>query len=181
MPTAVYQTRLETVERLGHRTISIGGIHDPVLISQIDDSLEKVRLYTQNLFPDLNKRDNCRLIYHVCGGNAFMGPLESRNSTPYGFDVMGEVLASTKERSHAIANNARTSILHVPYERQLATTVNFASPLSPHEQDAGEVFKVQPLSPNQLEPGEEGSLISCLGRGLQVFPTSCTEEGTLDG
>lgn len=55
VPTPVYQVKLEGVERLGHRTIFIGGIHDPVLISQIDDFLEKVRQYTQNLFPELDR------------------------------------------------------------------------------------------------------------------------------
>lgn len=157
VPTPVYQVKLEGVERLGHRTIFIGGIHDPVLISQIDDFLEKVRQYTQNLFPELDKSDNCRLMYHVYGRNAIMGPLETQNSPVHELGIMGEVVAPTKERSHAIANNARTSILHMPYEGQLATTGNFASPLSPHEQDAGEVFKFSVYHLIDLAQGEEAS------------------------
>lgn len=158
LPTSVYQVKLEGVERLGHRTIFIGGIHDPVLISQIDDFLEKVRQYTQNLFPELDKSDHCRLMYHIYGRDAVMGPLETQTSPVHELGIMGEVVAPTKEQSHAIANNARTSILHMPYEGQIATTGNFASPLSPHEQDAGEVFKFSVYHLIDLEPGEEASL-----------------------
>lgn len=43
VPTTVYQIKLEGVERLGHRTNFIGGIRDPILISQVDGFLEKVR------------------------------------------------------------------------------------------------------------------------------------------
>lgn len=97
-------------------------------------------------------------MYHVYGRNAVMGPLETQTSSVHELGIMGEVVAPTKERSHAIANNARTSILHMPYEGQLATTGNFASPLSPHEQDAGEVFKFSVYHLIDLEPGEEASL-----------------------
>lgn len=158
IPSPGYQIKLEGVERLGHRTIFIGGIRDPVLISQIDDFLEKVRLYTQGLFPELDQSDRCRLIYHVYGRNAVMGPLETAGDCAHELGIMGEVVAPTKEKSHAIANNVRTSILHMPYEGQLATTGNFASPLSPHEQDAGEVFRFSIYHLIDLEPGEEASL-----------------------
>ncbi|KAI0153664.1 hypothetical protein BJ166DRAFT_627574 [Pestalotiopsis sp. NC0098] len=163
IPTPVYQVKLEGVKRLGHRTIFIGGIRDPILIRQIDDFLEKVRQYSQNLFPELDKSDACRLIYHIYGRNAVMGPLETQHlvtgqSQPHELGIMGEVVAPDKDKSHAIANNVRTSILHFPYDGQLATTGNFASPLSPHEQDAGEVFKFSVYHLIDLEPGEETSL-----------------------
>ena len=166
IPSPVYQIKLEGVERLGHRTIFIGGIRDPVLISQIDDFLEQVRLYTQGLFPALDQNDHCRLIYHVYGRNAVMGPFETAAGCSHELGIMGEVVAPTKEKSHAIANNARTSILHMPYEGQLATTGNFASPLSPHEQDAGEVFRFSVYHLIDLEPGEEASLFPVHQRSI---------------
>ena len=162
VPTPVYQVKLEGVEFLGHRTIFIGGIRDPILISQIDDFLEKVRQYTQGLFPALDQSEHCRLTYHIYGKNAVMGPLETNESISHEIGVMGEVLAETPELSHAIANNVRTSILHMPYEGQLATTGNFASPLSPHEQSAGACFKFSLYHLIDLNPGEE----------LTLFPIS---------
>ncbi|KPI37688.1 CaiB/baiF CoA-transferase family protein [Cyphellophora attinorum] len=158
----VYQIKLEGVEKLGYRTIFIGGIRDPILISQIDDFLEGVRKYTQNLFPELDKSDQCRLIFHIYGRDAVMGPLEPAARVGHEIGVLGEVVAESQELSHTIANNARASILHMPYEGQIATTGNFASPLSPHETHAGPVFKFSLYHLVDLEPEEE----------LSLFPTT---------
>ncbi|KAJ0123780.1 hypothetical protein J7T55_012249 [Diaporthe amygdali] len=156
--TTPYQVKLEGVAYLGHRTIFIGGIRDPILISQINDFLEEVRQYSHNLFPELDKSEHCRLIYHIYGQNGVMGPLESEKSTPHEIAVLGEVVAPTAELSYTIANNVRASILHYAYPGQVATTGNFASPLSPHEQDAGGVFKFSLYHLVDLNQGEETSL-----------------------
>lgn len=156
--TKPYQVKLEGVTFLGYRTIFIGGIRDPILISQIDDFLERVRKYTQDLFPDLDQSDSLRLIYHVYGKNGVMGPLEPHESQPHELAILGEVVAPTQELSHTIANNARASILHFAYPGQMATSGNFASPLSPHEQKAGPVFKFSLYHLVDLQAGEEVSL-----------------------
>ncbi|KAF2160103.1 hypothetical protein M409DRAFT_70640 [Zasmidium cellare ATCC 36951] len=153
-----YQVKLEGVTKLGYRTIFIGGIRDPILISQIDDFLERARKYTQALFPELDKSENCQLKYQIYGRNATMGPLEPDMSVGHEIGVFGEVLASTQELSHTIANNVRATVLHLSYDGQLATTGNFASPLSPHEQEAGPVFKFSLYHLVDLEAGEEVSL-----------------------
>lgn len=155
-----YQVKLEGVTHLGHRTIFIGGIRDPILINQIDDFLERVRKYSQNLFPELDKTEQCRLLYHIYGKNGVMGPLEPRvaEASPHEIAVLGEVIAPTAELSHTIANNVRASILHFAYPDQVATTGNFASPLSPHEQDAGAVFKFSLYHLVDLDEGEEYSI-----------------------
>lgn len=158
-----YQIKLEGVMQLGYRTIFIGGIRDPILIGQIDEFLERVRKYTQNLFPELDKSDQCRLIYHVYGKNGVMGPLEPTQyqddkPQPHEVAVLGEVVAPTSDLSYTIANNARASILHFAYPGQVATTGNFASPLSPHEQDAGPVFKFSLYHLVDLDQGEEKTL-----------------------
>lgn len=155
-----YQVKLEGVTHLGHRTIFIGGIRDPILINQIDDFLERVRKYSQNLFPELDKTEQCRLLYHIYGKNGVMGPLEPKvaEASPHEIAVLGEVIAPTAELSHTIANNVRASILHFAYPDQVATTGNLASPLSPHEQDAGAVFKFSLYHLVDLDEGEEASI-----------------------
>ncbi len=163
VPTPIYQVKLEGVERLGHRTIFIGGIRDPILIAQIDEFLERARAYTQKMFPELDQDEHCQLKFQVYGKNAVMGPFEQSKVTAHEIGVLGEVVAPTKENSHAIANNVRASILHMPYEGQMATAGNFASPLSPHEQDAGQVFRWNIYHLIDLHPGEE----------LSMFPVSC--------
>ncbi|KAF9760804.1 hypothetical protein IL306_004114 [Fusarium sp. DS 682] len=154
-----YQVKLEGVTFLGYRTIFIGGIRDPILIGQIDDFLERVRKYTQSLFHELDKSDSCRLIYHVYGKNGVMGPLETQAvANLHEIAVLGEVVAPTQDMAYTIANNVRASILHFSYPGQIATTGNFASPLSPHEQEAGAVFKFSLYHLVDLEDGESLSL-----------------------
>ncbi|KAM0542277.1 hypothetical protein ACHAPJ_012885 [Fusarium lateritium] len=150
-----YQIKLEGVTHLGFRTIFIGGIRDPILIGQIEDFLERVRHYSHDLFPELDQSEQCRLIYHVYGKNGVMGPLEPEVAQPHEIAVLGEVVAPTAELSHTIANNVRASILHFAYPGQMATAGNFSSPLSPHEQDAGAVFKFSLYHLVDLDSGEE--------------------------
>ena len=154
----MYQIKLEGVAKLGYRTIFIGGIRDPILIAQIDDFLERVRIYTQRLFPELDRSEQCRFSYQIYGRNAVMGPLEPLTQCAHEIGVFGEVLAPTQELSRTIANNLRASILHYPYPDQIATAGNFASPLSPHEQEAGPVFKWSLYHLVDLLPGEEVDL-----------------------
>lgn len=156
--TPVYQIKLEGVEKLGYRTIFVGGIRDPILISQIDEFLADVRAYTQNLFPQLDQSPQCRLIFHFYGRNGVMGPLEPDPQFAHELGIMGEVVAPSQEMSYTIANNARASILHMPYKNQVATTGNFASPLSPHETAAGPVFRFNVYHLVDLEKDEEETL-----------------------
>ncbi|KAL2784104.1 hypothetical protein BJX66DRAFT_348642 [Aspergillus keveii] len=158
IPTPVYQVKLEGVEKLGYRTIFIGGIRDPILISQIDEFLAEVRAYTQKLFPELDQSPQCRLIFHFYGRNGTMGPIEPTPVAGHELGILGEVVAPTQELSYTIANNARASILHMPYTDQVATTGNFASPLSPHETPAGPVFRFNVYHLVNLQKGEEVSL-----------------------
>ncbi|RDL34698.1 Uncharacterized protein BP5553_07826 [Venustampulla echinocandica] len=166
--SSTYQIKLEGVQHLGYRTIFIGGIRDPILINQIDNFLAEIREYTQGLFPSLDKSEDCRLIYHIYGKDGVMGPLEPTPTPGHEIGILGEVVAPTQDLSYTIANNARASILHWPYKGQLATTGNFASPLSPHEQAAGPVFKFSLYHLVNLVPGEQVSL----------FPVSFHNIGT---
>src|SRR5271169_3696451 len=70
-----------------------------------------------------------------------MGSLEPTPVATHEIGILGEVLAPTQEMASAIAGFARTACLHCSYEGQIATAGNFASPLTPLEQPAGEVYK----------------------------------------
>ncbi|KAL4985171.1 CoA-transferase family III domain-containing protein [Aspergillus falconensis] len=175
VPSPVYQVKLEGVEKLGYRTIFIGGIRDPILISQIDEFLAEVREYTQKLFPELDQSPQCRLIFHFYGRNGTMGPIEPSPVAGHELGILGEVVAPSQELSYTIANNARASILHMPYTDQVATTGNFASPLSPHETPAGPVFRFNVYHLVNLQKGEEVSLFPINVTTIQNEPrdTAC--------
>ncbi|GAT25272.1 beta-N-acetylglucosaminidase [Aspergillus luchuensis] len=171
-PTPVYQVKLEGVEKLGYRTIFIGGIRDPILIGQIDSFLADVRAYTRNLFPQLDQSPQCQLIFHFYGRDGVMGPIEPAAVAGHELGILGEVVAPSQELSYTIANNARASILHMPYKNQVATTGNFASPLSPHETNAGPVFRFNVYHLVDLKPGEETNLFPVELRTIDSAPTA---------
>jgi hypothetical protein len=126
---------------VGHRTIFIGGIRDPILIGQIDSFLESVRKKAEEVFPELTSGD-ATLIFHVYGKNAVMGELEPlKDAVPHEIGLMGEVTAATQDLANAICSQARINVLHMPYPGQLATAGNFAIPLNPPENPIGPVCK----------------------------------------
>lgn len=141
VPTPRYQIKLEGVQQIGFRTVFIGGIRDPTLIQQIDSFLETVRSMTEEAFPALNEQDGPKLVFHVYGKNAVMGPLEAATVSTHELGILGEVLAESQDLADAIAAYARVTVLHIAYEDQVNTGGNLALPLTPLEQSLGEVYK----------------------------------------
>jgi len=139
VPAVPYTVKLEGAGVIGYRTIFIGGVRDPILIDQIDDFLERVRARTAATFPDL-EAGRARLLFHVYGKNAVMGPAEPlKDARPHEIGVLGEATAATQELADAICSQARITVLHMPYPGQMATAGNFAIPLTPPENPIGPV------------------------------------------
>ena len=88
-----------------------------------------------------------------------MGDMEPlKDVVPHEVGILGEVTAITQSLADAIASDARITVLHMPYENQLATAGNFAIPLNPPENPIGPVcrFSIHHLmevsSPVELFP-----------------------------
>jgi hypothetical protein len=107
-----YQIKLEGVSFVGFRTVFIGGIRDPILISGIDAFIATVRSKTHEAFPIMAADPNIQLIFHIYGRNAVMGPLEPTPVSAHEIGVLGEVCAPTQELASSIAGFARTMCLH---------------------------------------------------------------------
>ena len=167
VPSEMYQVKLEGVEMLGYRTVFIGGIRDPILIAGIDDFLDIVRDKVQTAYPLVNSDKRTSLGFHIYGRNAVMGSLEPTPVATHEIGILGEVLAPTQEMASAIAGFARTACLHCSYEGQIATAGNFASPLTPLEQPAGEVYKFSIY--HLMDIGSEAA--------ASMFPTKITTVG----
>ena len=112
-----YTVKLEGAKIVGHRTIFIGGIRDPILIAQIDTYLDNVRKYVGS-FHEMLGTGEAQLVFHVYGKNGVMGALEPvRNAIPHELCILCEA----------------------PYPGQLATGGNMAFPLTPMENEIGPV------------------------------------------
>ena len=153
-----YTVKLEGAKIVGHRTVFIGGIRDPILISQLDGYLETVRRWTMGRHEALQSGE-AQLIFHVYGKNGVMGPLEPlKDVVPHEVCILGEAVGPTQEIANAICNSARVGALHAPYPGQLATGGNMAFPLTPMENEIGPVcaFNIYHLmevdSPTEIFP-----------------------------
>lgn len=160
IPSPVYQVKLEGAAIKGYRTAFIGGVRDPILISQIDSFLEMVREYSTSLYPELENGE-AQLFFHVYGKNAVMEDLEpNADYIPNEIGILGEVTAPTQELANAICSNTRVGVLHGPYKGQLATGGNLALPLNPPDNPLGPVcqFSIYHLmevdDPLELFPSE---------------------------
>jgi hypothetical protein len=158
IPSEVYKVKLEGAAIIGHRTIFIGGIRDPILIGQIESFLDKVRQDASDTYPDIAS-GAATINFHVYGKNGVMGDFEPlKNIVPHEIGLVGEVTAPTQAAANAICNSTRISVLHNPYPGQVATAGNFAIPLNPPENPIGPVCKfsvyhlMEVESPNELFP-----------------------------
>jgi hypothetical protein len=154
-PSERYSVKLEGAAVVGHRTIFIGGIRDPILIGQLDGFLDGVRRRTAAAYPEL-ERGEASMAFHVYGRDGVMGPMEPlRHVLPHEVGLLGEVTAATQDLADAICSTARISVLHMPYPGQLATAGNFAIPLNPPENPIGPVCRFTVYHLMQVDDPEE--------------------------
>ena len=141
VPSDQYAVKLEGAAVVGHRTIFIGGIRDPILLAQLDGFLERVSKHVGSFCPQLETGE-ATMLFHAYGRDAVMGELEPlRHRVPHEVGLLGEVTAPTQELANAICSQARITVLHMPYPGQLATAGNFALPLNPPENPIGPVCR----------------------------------------
>ena len=158
VPSDQYAVKLEGAAVVGHRTIFIGGIRDPILLAQLDGFLDKVAKHVGSFFAQLETGE-ATMLFHAYGRDAVMGEMEPlRHRVPHEVGLLGEVTAPTQELANAICSQARITVLHMPYPGQLATAGNFALPLNPPENPIGPVCRftlyhlMEVDSPEELFP-----------------------------
>lgn len=130
-PDQEYTIKLEGARPCGFHSVFMGGIRDPILISQIDKFVAMVEKYVrgQISYPyDLK--------FHIFGKNAVMGasdPGYGDEFVPTEICISGQARADTQAKATHIINLARIVFMHGPYPNQLATSGNFAMPYAPFD------------------------------------------------
>lgn len=141
IPTPTYCVKLEGVRRVGYRTISPAATHDPIMIAQIDDIVEKVKERVQDNFSTMGFAD-FHLDFKIYGKKGVMNMFPSTpNSESDELLIIIEALAATQEEANTICGFARSTMLHYGYEGRIATAGNLAFPFSPSDCKMGEVFE----------------------------------------
>lgn len=143
VPADKYTVKLEGVELAGYRTMTIGGIRDPILIHMIDkyidDLKQNVRKRVETVGLSGKRYD---IIFRVYGKNGVMGEKEFiPEIRSQELAVIIDVVAETQETAHSILSLARHLLLHSDFEGRLCISGNIAFPYSPSDIDTGPVYR----------------------------------------
>ncbi|HPT83623.1 MAG TPA: acyclic terpene utilization AtuA family protein [Limnochordia bacterium] len=138
IPTEKYFLKLEGARRIGFRTISIAGVRDPIMISQIDEVIAAVKERVADNFRDLR---DYQLHVHCYGKNGVMGALEPQPQPGHELGLVMEAVAPTQDVADTICSFFRSTLLHFGYPGRKSTAGNLAFPYSPSDISTGPVYQ----------------------------------------
>jgi len=134
--------RLEGVELVGYRTLTVAWTRDPVLIPQIDAYLEEAREKVQRRIAGIVPEGRYQLLFRLIGKDAVMGSREPHpqvNSHELG--ILIDTVAPTAEQSAAVGAAARTVVKNSHYPGKLCDEGCVTFPYSPSDIRAGPVYR----------------------------------------
>jgi hypothetical protein len=131
-----YTVKVEGARKVGHRTISIAGVRDPILIGQIDAVLETVRRQVL-----ASTGSDARVLFHLYGKDGVMGPLEPRRDAPaHELGIVIEAVHAEQAEADTVCSLVRSTLLHHGYPGRISTAGNLALLYSPSDLSCGEVY-----------------------------------------
>lgn len=139
-----YTVKLEGVELVGYRSISICGTRDPLLIDTLDDFLKSIHESTATKVGNLGVTpDDYTLIIRRYGLDGVMGAAEPLRSTakPHEIGFVVEAVADDQDTADAVLSVARVTMLHTDFPGRLCREGNMAFPYSPSDIQAGPVYR----------------------------------------
>ncbi|KAI9698899.1 MAG: hypothetical protein M1820_007320 [Bogoriella megaspora] len=171
-----YNLKLEGAKVAGYRSVFIGAFRDPILISQLESYLRRVRDYVKATIDF-----DYDLQLNQYGVNAVMGSLDPGDGViPNEVCLCGEARASTQAQANQVVSIARIACVHGPYPHQLATSGNFAMPFAPYDISLGQISEfnvyhlLEKIDPVELFPIRQHSID---GEGTFVWSTMSAEGG----
>jgi hypothetical protein len=143
IPDERYLVKLEGVEEVGMRSISIGGIRDPFLLSYyLNDVLDHIESQALDQFAWVGEPGkDLYLNLRVYGRDGVLGELEPEPKPGHEVGVLIEAIAPTQELAKAICNFVRGNLMHAMFPGIKATQGNLAIPLSPFVFDVGPAYR----------------------------------------
>jgi hypothetical protein len=140
-----YSVKLEGAELIGYETLLIGGVRDPLIISQLDWWLERIRHYIEASIGRLMgielDGERYRLGFQVYGLNAVMGELEPLSAPGHEIGIVCTTLAPTQAEATEIARLCRQPLLHAPIPEWKGAITGFAYLHNPAWIETGPAYR----------------------------------------
>ncbi len=152
--TEDYFVKLEGALQVAYRTFVIAGVHDPIMISRLEEIEEDAKAQTQKYYSDLSP-DDYRINFINYGINGVLGEIEPDRTLPHEVGIMFEVLAKSQDMADAICATLRSSLLHFGYTGRKSTAGNLAFPFAPSDVSFGPVFEFSVYHLMKVENAEE--------------------------
>ena len=144
-PATEYSVKLEGAELLGYGTMLLGGVRDPLILSQLDWWLERIRSYIKASIGGAMGVDvdgeRYRLGFQVYGRDAVMGQLEPQRTTGHEVGIVCTTLAPTQEEATEMARLCRQPLLHAPIPEWKGAITGFAYLHNPAWVETGEAYR----------------------------------------
>lgn len=132
-----YTIKLEGVQKLGYRTITIAGLRDPNLIAAIEPMLKRVRGKAQEKFMGID----FSVAFHQYGKNAVLGAFDTEQGwSVHEIGLVISVVAPTQEQATAICAYVRGQFHFGDFPGRTSTAGNIATLFSPAEIEMGEAY-----------------------------------------
>ncbi len=133
-----YTIKVEGVEAIGYRTITLAGARDPTLLGQIDTFLDTVRHRTEEKWKE---EGPITIEFMVFGKDAVLGPSEPNTRvTGHEACILASVVAPTQDLATAVAAYLRGQLLFADYPGRTSTAGNVAVPFSPGDIEMGRMY-----------------------------------------
>ncbi len=161
-PASTYTIKLEGVERVGYRAITICGTRDPVLIGQIDSYLDTHRRTVETKAASFGvPPSDYTMVVRTYGKDGVMAAWEPQKAiTSHELGFVIEIVGRTQDIANAVVAMARTSMLHADFAGRLCKEGNMAFPFSPSDIELGAMYRfsifhvVAPKDPYEMFPIE---------------------------
>jgi hypothetical protein len=137
--------KLEGARTNGYHSVFMGGCADPILISQIDEILPRVKAYVASKCPF--EYDLKLTTYGRDGALDIIGSSTSTKAydlskpkhQPSTIGILSQARASTQREANMVVAMARIACVHGSYQGQKATSGNFGMPTAPQEIEMGQI------------------------------------------
>jgi hypothetical protein len=140
-----YSVKLEGAELIGFRSMLVGGVRDPLIVSQLDSWLERIRSYIEGSIGRVMGIDvdgeRYRLGFQVYGRDAVMGELEPLNAPAHEVGIVCTTLAPTQEEATEMARLCRQPLLHAPIPEWKGAITGFAYLHNPAWVEIGPAYR----------------------------------------
>ena len=158
--------KVEGVKLAGYRTLSICGVIDMLMIKNIKEILNDVKIRVEENLKNRITLKDYSLFFRKYGIDAVEGEIEVLKDLPHEVGIVIDVVGKTQEIANVVCAITRSNLLHIDYSGRKSTAGNIAFPYSPSDMAVGPVYNFNIYHLVEVEDLSETSSIEFIEVGI---------------